>query len=146
MISEPANCFKDKIAKNRDCLIDYRAVHQETGVELDFHEYPNTGLSVLATHQGQRKDILFKTKPIAYKVQSISLEDLLKGGNTPKVIDYISIDTEGSEYAILENFPFDKYRFRVMTIESNPEERRTKVLRKLLESHGYKKFFRRFQQ
>jgi len=45
--------------------------------------------------------------------------DLLKKHNSPKVIDYISIDTEGSEWEIIKNFDFDKYTFLTITIEHN---------------------------
>jgi hypothetical protein len=38
---------------------------------------------------------------------------------TPPVIDYWSLNTEGSEFAILKSFPFDEYSFRVLTVEHN---------------------------
>lgn len=44
---------------------------------------------------------------------------LLTQARAPEVIDYWSLDTEGSELAILECFPFDRYRVRVLTVEHN---------------------------
>jgi hypothetical protein len=53
------------------------------------------------------------------------------------MIDYISIDTEGSEYEIIENFDFNYYDVKVLTIEHNYEEsHRTKIYEKLIKA-GY---------
>ena len=45
-----------------------------------------------------------RQKGIKYKVNTISLEDLLEKYKAPTIIDYMSIDTEGSEYEILKKF------------------------------------------
>ena len=45
---------------------------------------------------------------------SISLEDLLEKYNAPYVIDFLSIDTEGSEFEILNGFNFKKYKIKFM--------------------------------
>ena len=71
-----------------------------------------------------------------YDVQTISLEDLLKKYSAPKRIDYLSIDTEGSEYEILSNFNFDAYDIRVITCEHNYMPERDKIY-KLLTSKGF---------
>jgi len=44
-----------------------------------------------------------------YVVETVSLADLLRHYNAPKVVDYLSIDTEGSELEILNSFVFDDY-------------------------------------
>lgn len=44
---------------------------------------------------------------------------LLRELAAPPVIDYWSLDTEGSELSILRAFPFDQYRVRLLTIEHN---------------------------
>jgi len=48
-----------------------------------------------------------------------TLEYFLDNINSPKVIDYMSIDVEGAEYDIIKNFPFDKYFIKYITIEHN---------------------------
>ena len=61
--------------------------------------------------------------------------------SAPKIIDYLSIDTEGSEYEILKKFNFDKYIFSVITCEHNFTENRKKIFN-LLTSKGYKRIFK----
>lgn len=71
-----------------------------------------------------------------YDVQTISLVDLLDKYNAPAIIDYLSIDTEGSEYEILKEFNFSKYRFNVITCEHNHTSAREKIFN-LLTANGY---------
>ena len=72
----------------------------------------------------------------SYLVETLSLNDFLIKYNAPNVVDYLSIDTEGSEYAILENFNFNKYKFRVITVEHNYTKNRQKIF-DLLTNNGY---------
>jgi FkbM family methyltransferase len=44
---------------------------------------------------------------------------LLDELRAPRTIDYWSLDTEGSELAILHSFPFTRYELRVVTVEHN---------------------------
>ena len=56
--------------------------------------------------------------------------------NAPKKIDYLSIDTEGSEYDILKDFDFNKYDISIITCEHNFTDSRKKIY-ELLVSNGY---------
>jgi hypothetical protein len=71
-----------------------------------------------------------------YKVQTISLLDLLKKYQAPKFIDYLSIDTEGSEFEILNAFNFNEYTFGIITVEHNFTFRRDMIY-ELLSKNGY---------
>lgn len=55
----------------------------------------------------------------------------------PAEIDYLSIDTEGSELAILRSVDFGRWRFNVITVEHNWVEADRKEIHALLSSHGY---------
>jgi hypothetical protein len=70
-------------------------------------------------------------------LETISLEDFLRKYEAPHEIDYLSIDTEGSEYAILEKFPFNKWQISLITVEHNFTSQRQQI-RELLEKNGYK--------
>ena len=60
------------------------------------------------------------------------IRGVLQQFNVPKVIDYMSLDVEGSEYDVMKDFPFEDYTIRLLTIE-----RPSKELKSLLQSKGY---------
>ena len=68
----------------------------------------------------------------------MTLLDLLDKYEAPNFIEYISIDTEGSEYEILRVFDFTKYNFGLMHIEHNYEEPKRSLIKNLLLNNGYK--------
>lgn len=72
----------------------------------------------------------------SYYVETITLTKLLDQEKAPKYIDYLSIDTEGSEYEILKEFDFSKYRFGVLTIEHNHNDNESKIDEVLIKN-GY---------
>ena len=67
-----------------------------------------------------------------------TVRSLLRECAAPPVIDFWSLDTEGSELAILKSFPFDEYSFRLLTVEHNWLPVRDEI-RKFLESLGYRR-------
>jgi hypothetical protein len=81
------------------------------------------------------KKASFKKEPdvTVENVYTASFAEILQQFGVPKVIDFLSLDVEGSEFIIMQHFPFDTYQIRVMTVE-NP----TPQVQTLLESHGYR--------
>jgi hypothetical protein len=71
-------------------------------------------------------------------VPTVTLNDMLEEHGAPAVIDYASIDTEGSEFDILSALDFDRWSFRVMTIEHNFAPQREDI-HKLLTEKGYRR-------
>lgn len=71
-----------------------------------------------------------------------SLDSILTELGAPFSIDYISLDIEGHEFEVLENFNFDKWNVNLMTIEHNLYLWGDKIknsLYTLLSSKGYKR-------
>jgi hypothetical protein len=76
-------------------------------------------------------------------VETISLNDLLSSNGAPNCIDYFSVDTEGSEFKILQAFDFQKYDVKMIIVEHNLTKNREAICA-LLESQGFSRVFERF--
>lgn len=62
-----------------------------------------------------------------------TLDSILDESNAPKTIDFLSLDVEGSEIAVLKGINFKKYKFKYMLIEC----RRPIIIKQYLKKHGY---------
>ena len=140
IIVDPVDYNSENI-KLRKCIKDKRAVYSKSGLKLPFlavesnPEYTLQGenFSGILEHIGDYSKA-FRNKII--DVETVSLNDLLEQYNAPNKIDYISIDTEGSEFEIIKNFDFNKYDVEIFTIEHNGASFR-KDLTKLLVDKNY---------
>jgi len=136
ILSEPAKCWKSELVKNRNANINFDCVWSETGKTLIFREEEVGEFSSIREFGSENYRHSSVQDGIEYPVQTISLEDLLRKYRAPKVIDFLSIDTEGSEYQILSNFNFNEYIFNVIVCEHNYSPMRQKIF-SLLTEMGY---------
>ena len=63
---------------------------------------------------------------------ALTLENVLIANDAPSVMEYLSLDVEAHELAVLQHFPFHSYRWYAMTIETVEP-----ALDALLVRHGY---------
>jgi hypothetical protein len=71
------------------------------------------------------------------KKNSLCLNHLLKDFKSNKVIDYISIDTEGNEVEILKNFNFKKFEVKIFTVEHNFNKINRKEILRIMKKNKY---------
>ena len=135
ILSEPAKGYQEQLKKNRNCAIERNCVWSQSGKELDFFEAKGGVLSTL--NDFVESDFHKREKRRTYKVSTISLYDMLVKHNAPKIIDYLSIDTEGSEFEILQNFDFNQYTFKIITVEHNFKKEIREKIFDLLTKHNY---------
>ena len=138
IIVEPLPTFKKSIESNRKCTVDTRCVYSATGQTVKFVESVDSlelsgieSLLPVDMNSGNRAN------RNVIEVETVSLNDLLKQHNAPQIIDYLSIDTEGSEYEILSAFDFGRYKISVITVEHNFVEPQRSAIKNLLESNGF---------
>jgi FkbM family methyltransferase len=143
ILVEPARHWHKSLAISRASKIDFRCVSNLSNTMIKFVESDSAELSTIKGFEKIDDNKRFPHRE--YEVETISLLDLLRFHDSPSVIDYLSIDTEGSEFQILENFDFSEYKFRIITCEHNFTENREKIF-KLLSKNGYKRVWPEFTQ
>jgi FkbM family methyltransferase len=134
ILAEPSKNWHQDLLRNRSSHIELKAVYTKSDEKLSFLEASSPELS---TFNSFRNIDSHSRKGRTYEVETISFMELLNKYDAPQVIDYLSIDTEGSELDILSAFDFDHYKFKVITVEHNFTEQREKI-NQLLSSKGYK--------
>lgn len=141
ILAEPAIIWHEELIANRSAQIDFGCVWTNTGEVLDFDIIEGGGgLSTISQFSACDKHVEARRKSIKTRVETISLIDLLHKYHAPETIDYISLDTEGSEFDILSTFDFTKFKFNALTVEHNNTDSREKIFN-LLTTHGYSRVF-----
>lgn len=135
---EPHDGYFAELAKSRACTcvnalvmgdvrtVAFREAGLLSGAQEAFNAATLARLQVEGVADGQ---IVVKT--------SRTLGEILAACNAPPVIDFLSLDTEGTEFEILAAFPFARHVFRTICVEHNGFPEPMRALRALLAAHGY---------
>jgi FkbM family methyltransferase len=99
--ADPKN-FKNLI-KNRNCICENIAVNNYKGL-----------VNFSSSEMGGKID-----DESLQVIECETIENILIKNNAPFYIDYLSIDIEGNEFKVLEFFPFNTWKFGIITVEHN---------------------------
>lgn len=108
VINELCGSFEDE--NNQACFIDLDLmsfVRDKKSLLKDFKSHAREG------RKHSRNNNLYKTQ----YMKIVSLDSILKKNNSPKYIDFLSLDTEGYELEILKGLNFQEYSFGCILIE-----------------------------
>jgi FkbM family methyltransferase len=125
--------FFERLKANRSCHVRHCALSDQDG-EIEFIEAGWFGAAPehvqhvfdkkdadLPAHDNYQKD--FDGGPAKrVRVPARALRSLLNEIDAPPVIDYLSLDVEGSELFALKGFPSDRYRVLCASIEAHWRE------------------------
>jgi len=140
---EPSPDRYKLLSKNRNCICEQTALSSYTGTAefLDISGW-GKGLSGIVDNycdnhsrrvsQEIRHPDNLGSKKI--KVPVDTLNNVLAKYNVFEV-DFCTIDTEGSEFQILKDFDFDKFKIQIILVENNYGDDK---ITNLLHSKGYK--------
>ena len=117
---EPAKDAYDALVQNRKCICLNHGIYDINGeVEFKYSNDTTTGgiKNTLASNVESRWGGTWNTIVLPVK----TLFTVLEENNAPLIIDYISLDTEGSEVKILQQFfkeNKNKYKINYIDIET----------------------------
>lgn len=138
--AEPNPKFFTELEKNRACIVSNACISGCSGKKVEFilaDEYGGfSEYSDLDQHAEKRNS--YERIGEITELNTVSLNDFLETNNAPVNIDYLSIDTEGSEFEILEAFSFDKWNVSAITVEHNFNKNRERIF-ELLQEQGYQR-------
>lgn len=138
---EPDPLFFRELTKNRACICVNCCLYDVDGAVPFVRAgtvggIPNDYAPELVPHVHAALGLPEDTPLPVEQMASRTPASVLKECRAPQVIDYWSLDTEGSELAILRNFPFQDYLVRMLTVEHNWGPARASI-RDLLVSNGF---------
>ena len=145
IVVEPAKIWKQEIDKNRNCTISYDCIFSETGLKVEFLETNKPEFSSLNI-DSKSKDIhesyrLKNNKK--YELSTLSFSDFASKYKIPKEIEYLSVDTEGTELEIIKSIDLNHFDVKIITIEHNFTEKRESIYSYLI-NQNYKRVLENF--
>jgi FkbM family methyltransferase len=133
---EPDRRYHDVLKRNRNARLEIRPAFAVDGRPMRFLESSRSGaLSTLEGFKGEDGRI---RRGKLHEVLTVTLNTALQEANAPRTIDYISIDTEGSELEVLAGLDFKAWDVRFMTIEHNYVPGKKQEIARLLAPHGFR--------
>lgn len=153
VLAEPDPQWQSRLKNNRpSAQIITDCIYSSSGKSMEFISSSAGVLSSLKEHALEDSDGQLAGNAISrmesyteVKVSTISLNDVIDLYFTQSGLDYMSVDTEGSEFEILSHFDFGKCRPGVFTVEHNYSKSQA-LLDKLFKEAGYTRVFQRFTE
>jgi FkbM family methyltransferase len=136
ILAEPGKNWHEYLSKNRTAILSKDCVWRATGEILQFAESKNGEYSTIRDYISKDSHSLERKDSKIYEVKTVSLDDLLSRHEAPKHINYMSIDTEGSEYEILSNFCINKFEIDFVSIEHNYTANR-ELIHEFMSENGF---------
>lgn len=136
LLCEPSKIFSGQITESRTAILIEMAVLNVTGSKMDFIEVKDAGeLSTLKKYLNA--DTHNREHFVEYAVDTISFGDLCQRYLSGNKIDYLSVDTEGSELEIISAIDFNLFDIGIISVEHNYDQKKINAIRSILAANNY---------
>jgi FkbM family methyltransferase len=136
LLCEPSKIFHTPIFQHRNATLVKSAVLGSGGQQVNFVEVK--GREMLSTLK-KYSDLTDHNRDhyIEYTVDTITFTDLCRKYLSGNKIDYLSIDTEGSELEIIVSIDFDLFDISVISVEHNNNPQKLSHIQSILTKKNY---------
>jgi FkbM family methyltransferase len=135
VLFEPNRKFAQEIENCRTAVLDRRAAYSSDNESLTFIENSTAGeLSTLSQYAESDK----RTEGSKYTVECVTLNSAFEQHSVPSKIDFLSIDTEGSEIDVLNGLDLCRFDIKFMVVEHNGDFEKKQEIINRLQKYGYK--------
>ena len=132
ILCEPAEFWHKELTINRpNCFIEKKPIFNALIKKVNF-SIKKGGRSHIDNNSNDKNLV---------SLNSITLNQLFSEQGVSK-IDYLSVDTEGSEFDILSDLNYIKYRPTIITVEHNYKKTIRKKIFQLLKDKNYSRVFK----
>jgi len=149
LLAEPDIQWIDALKKNRpNTKVITKCIWKKSEEKLNFFSSDMGELSTLEEFKFNELQSMPVNTEVRNKsgkniiVDTISLNDVVKKNFKGICPSYISVDTEGSEFEILNSFNFSDYRPAVFTVEHN-FTKAEKQIDELMKNENYTRIFKK---
>ncbi len=144
LLVEPNLNMVGALREERKGPIDPRCVWDTSGDEIKLLITGDPELSTVAEHASEDLHTVARRSTAVREiaVPTVTLDDILDEYAAPARIDFMSVDTEGTELKILQAFSFVKHVPTLVAVEHNGREEAQRDLDAIMISHGYERRFR----
>lgn len=137
ILIEPDPEMADRCRRDRPRSLTFECAAGERAGEISFYKvaggeaYSTTSLSVAHRERLDRMGLAWREVRVAVR----TLDSILQEAHAPKV-DFVSIDVEGGELAVLRGFDIRRWKPAVVIVETNAA-RRDPAIRRYFVANGY---------
>lgn len=118
--------------KRRKCTVDNACVFDQPGQSVEFLcHYTLSGIT------GHFDDGHARNEGYTVSLTTQTLTEILQRYHAPRHIEYISIDTEGTELNVLMGLDFNIYQVDCFTVEHNYVYKKRQAVYDFLKAKGY---------
>jgi FkbM family methyltransferase len=142
VLFEPDRRYHGKLRSTRTARLETRPAFSKNDVRLRFLESAESG--ALSTLEGFQAEDGRARSGRTHEVRTVTLDRALEEAAAPRTIDFLSIDTEGSELEVLAGIDFGRWDVRFMTVEHNYVRGRKEAIASFLAPHGFRPVLEEF--
>ena len=133
ILVEPNPIIQKTLNKNRNCTIENYIISNKSNNIYKFESKIDRQQSEIYKGGG------ITPNSEIFDIKTITLNNLLEKSNIKKGFDFLSIDVEGNESAVLEGFDIDYWRPKIVVIEHNFNIDNMNLISNFFLEKGYKK-------